>query len=257
MLRAENVSYNIKDKFLVKDVTLGFEKNKFKVIMGQNGAGKSTLLRMLAGSLKPNAGNIFLNDKPLREFSELSLALMRAVLSQHYDITFPISVFDIVLMGRYPHFKNVPAKKDINICNESLELLGMKEFTGREYSTLSGGEAQKVQMSRVLSQIWDSENQRILFLDEPVSNLDLHYQHQILKIAKAHTEKNTLVIAVLHDINLAIQYADEIIFMKHGKIIESIQKFSNLTAEIVKYIFEIDSEIITNPFTGKPVILFK
>ena len=257
MLNARNVTYSIGNFRLVEDITLDFKSGELAVIMGQNGAGKSTLLKILAGSLKHYAGEVIMMDRSLDSFSDLELAKTRAVLSQHYDVSFPIPVGEIVLMGRYPHFKNTPSANDNVICEKAMEMMGVTQLSDRDYNTLSGGESQKVQMARVLAQIWQAEEneQKILFLDEPVSSLDLHYQHYILRIAKEYAKSNILVIAVLHDINLAFNYADRVIFMKTGKIVKTYSGDEEVDKAVVSEVFDVKTEIIKNPFSNKPIFV--
>jgi len=257
LLKVDKVAFNIKEKYLVKDIDLEFGEGQFTVIMGQNGAGKSTLLKILANSLKSSKGTVEYNGTNIHDFHALELAKLRAVLSQHYDITFPITVDDIIIMGRYPHFKNVPSHEDNQICENVMEMLNIQDLKGREYGTLSGGEAQKVQMARVLAQIWEKEKSKILFLDEPVSNLDMKYQHQILGIAQKISRENCIVIAVLHDINLSINYADRIVFMKDGLIKYVLNDLKELTEEIIFDIFNVKAKIINNPFTDKPLVVYE
>ncbi len=257
MLKASNISYNIKEKYLVKDINLNFGEGQFTVIMGQNGAGKSTLLKILANSMKNSTGDVNYNNKDIHSYHALELAKLRAVLSQHYDITFPITVDDIVIMGRYPHFKSVPSHEDIKICEEVMKQINIEDLKGREYGTLSGGEAQKVQMARVLAQIWEKETSKILFLDEPVSNLDMKYQHQILSMAQKISRENCIVIAVLHDINLSLTYADRIVFMKDGFIKYVLNDLKELSEEIILDIFNVKAKIINNPFTDKPLVIYE
>jgi iron complex transport system ATP-binding protein len=130
-----------------------------------------------------------------------------------------------------------------------MKKLSVSHLSERNYQTLSGGEAQKVQMCRVLAQIGETSPiaQKLLLLDEPVSHLDIKYQHQILDEAKQLTSKNVGVLAVLHDINLALKYADRILFMKGGKLIKSIQNSSTITAELLKEVFDVDAKIIRIP----------
>lgn len=268
MLSAKNVTYSIGSQNLVEDISLDFKAGEVSVIMGQNGAGKSTLLKILAGSIKYYGGEVVMNNKNLDSYSDEHLATIRAVLSQHYDISFPITVEDIVTMGRYPYFKNSPELKDIEICNSALDLMGIRNLMKRDYNTLSGGEAQKVQMARVLSQIWQQKEKsgkndngnsggdaKILFLDEPVSSLDIHYQHHILQIAKQYASGNVLVVAVLHDINLAFSYADRIIFMKSGRVVKTYNSNDKIDKDVISKVFDVNFEIITNPFSQKPLFV--
>lgn len=265
MLSAKNVTYAIGTQKLVEDISLEFKTGEVAVIMGQNGAGKSTLLKILAGSLKHFGGEVVMFNKNLDSYSDEQLARIRAVLSQHYDISFPITVEEITIMGRYPYFKNNPSRKDIEICNAALDLMGIRNLLERDYNTLSGGEAQKVQMARVLAQIWqqngkdenETNDSKILFLDEPVSSLDIHYQHHILQIAKQYASNNVLVIAVLHDINLAFNYADRIIFMKSGKVVKTYNADEKIDKEVISGVFDVNTEIITNPFSNKPLFVVK
>jgi len=255
MLEATNIEFKVGSKTLLHNTSLSFEANKFHVIMGSNGAGKTTLLRMLAGNIRPFTGEIILDDTPLEKFSSKELAMRRAVLSQHYQITFPINVSDIVMMGRYPYYGNNPSKKDSYIAKTAMQLMQVDEMADRDYNTLSGGEMQKVQMSRVLAQIWESDTQsKILFLDEPVSHLDMKYQHQLLQVAKNLCAKNVTVIAILHDINLALSFADRIIFMKSGRVVTDIYDMNDINEALIESIFDVKSKVVK--VEGQQVVVF-
>lgn len=257
MLRTENICFKVDNKNLLEETSVQFESGKFHVVMGANGAGKSTLLKLLAGDQKPSSGKIFLFEKELNNYSKRELATKTAVLSQHYNITFPISVNEVVLMGRYPYFSNNPTPHDLSICKKAMQLMGVQEFSERDYNTLSGGEAQKVQMSRVLSQIWEAKEgeEKLLFLDEPVSHLDVKYQHQLLKAAKNLCGQHTTVIAVLHDINLSIAYADRILFMKKGSIVYDTTHLKEVSTEMIFDVFDVAATIL-HPENHRPVVLF-
>lgn len=257
MVKAENISYRIKHKVLLHSTSILFDDGKFHVIMGANGAGKTTLLKLLAGAEKVEKGDIKLVQKSLDSYTPKELAKTRAVLSQHYQLAFPLRVTDMIMMGRFPYFQSSPRPLDVSICNELLERLSITDLADRDYNTLSGGEAQKVQMCRVLAQIWEaneSEN-KVLFLDEPVSHLDVKYQYELLEIARQHCNKHVTVIAILHDINLALSFADRIAFIKKGQVIYDIQDLSLLTPQIIDDVFDVSSKIIY-PENHKPVVLF-
>ncbi|MCZ2460810.1 MAG: ABC transporter ATP-binding protein [Chitinophagales bacterium] len=258
MLSAENIFFKVDSKTLLQETSVSFEEKRFHVIMGPNGAGKSTILKILAGSQKPSGGKIFFHNKELSQYSQNEIARMRAVLSQQYNITFPIATSDMVMMGRYPYFKTVPSKTDKEICKKATAVMQAEDLMERDYNTLSGGEMQKIHMSRILAQIWDTgENEnRFLFLDEPVSHLDLKYQHQLLQVAKDMCKRNITVIAILHDVNLSLAYADRILFMKQGRITYEIGDQNEITSAIIKDVFDMDS-FIMNPGNGrKPVVVF-
>ncbi|MBV9987042.1 MAG: heme ABC transporter ATP-binding protein [Chitinophagaceae bacterium] len=246
MIEVQQVSYRVKEKALVNNVSLHASTGEFVVIMGANGAGKSTLLRMMAGGLKASAGRILLQGKPLQEYGIESLARKRSVLSQHYHIEFPMSAREIVMMGRYPYFNHEPHTDDETIVDEMMRSLEVETLAGRNYQTLSGGEAQKVQMSRVLAQIGrvSAENQKLLLLDEPVSHLDIKFQHQLLQAARSVSREYVAVVAVLHDVNLALKYADRICFMKEGEMIETLHEPASISTNLLRKVFDIDASII-------------
>lgn len=179
------------------------------------------------------------------------------MLSQHYHISFPISVNELVLMGRYPFFAARPSSADLSICAKAMEVMDVSHLADRDYNTLSGGEAQKVQMSRVLAQIWQTDERegKILFLDEPVSHLDVKYQHQLLSAAKDLCAHRVTVIAILHDINLSINFADRLLFMKNGHILHDLQEPGRLHSEMIKEVFDVNSEI-WYPAGDRPVVVF-
>src|SRR4051812_14376364 len=239
MLEGKNISFKVGERFLLHPTSVQFEKGKFHVIMGANGAGKSTLLKLLAGDQAPSSGTILLDEVELRSISKKTLATKRAVLSQHYNISFPISSEEIVMMGRYPHFLTNPTLRDRTIVKEAMQLLQVQEMKERDYNTLSGGEAQKVQMCRVFAQIWEKKKEPYLFLDEPVSHLDIKFQHQLLRAAKEWSREKTTVIAILHDINLAIAFADRILFMKGGKITHDIAHLKDITPLVIREVFDV------------------
>jgi len=259
LLKAKNLTYRIDNQTLLNNVSLDFKPGEFTVIMGQNGAGKSTLLRLLAGSIKATEGEITLFGKNIDSYKEIELARIRAVLSQHYEISFPVSIQDIVMMGRYPHFKSEPTRKDYEITDKTLSMMGIDNLKDRNYDTLSGGEAQKVQMARVLSQIWEHNtgNSKILFLDEPVSQLDIQYQYFLLKVARDFTKENIMVIAILHDLNLALNYADNIVFLKKGELVNTFNSVNEISKDTVNQVFDIEMEEIKNPYSNKPHFIVK
>ena len=166
MLEAKDISYHVGVKTLLQPTSLQLDYGEFVVVMGANGAGKSTLLKILAGELKPGVGTVSIDGLEIHDYNRSELARKRAVLSQHYNITFPISVHEVLMMGRYPYFKNKPSSLDYEVCRDSALMMDVQQFADRDIQTLSGGEAQKVQMSRVLAQVWpagEDDTRRILY----------------------------------------------------------------------------------------------
>ncbi|EDM36828.1 hemin ABC transporter ATP binding protein [Pedobacter sp. BAL39] len=256
MLIADTLSYIAGNRSLVKDVSFSIRPGEMLVILGANGAGKSTLLRMLSGEKKPSKGNIKLDDLDLNTYTDPQLALKRAVLNQQNIVSMAFKVHEIVMMGRYPHYKNNPGDNDQIIVLHVMQLTGVDQLSERSYLSLSGGEQQRVQLARILAQIWDVPN-ALLLLDEPVSGLDLQYQQQTLAIAKALSKKDFMVISVLHDINLAAQYADRVLMMKNGRKWYDGAPSEVLNTKNIYEVFEIEADIFTNPKTLKPLFIPK
>ncbi len=249
MIEVINAGFSIGKKKLVNGISLQITTGEFVVIMGANGAGKSTVLKMISGTWHPTTGKLLFKNKPLHQYKTEELAKQRAVLSQHYHISFPLLAREIVMMGRYPYFNNQPLAGDEAMVKDCMNRMEVTDLRDRNYQTLSGGEAQKVQMCRVLAQIGETSatNQKLLLLDEPVSHLDIKYQHQLLKEAKRLCENNVTVLAVLHDINLALKYADRILFMKDGELVKELNKKEAITASLLKEVFNVDAHIFDKP----------
>ncbi|GAB4091776.1 heme ABC transporter ATP-binding protein [Flaviaesturariibacter terrae] len=257
MLEAAHISYRVGRKTLLQKTTLSFAPGSFHVIMGPNGAGKSTLLRLLAGELKPSSGAVTLGGRALPTFSALELARRRAVLSQHYALQFPISAKDVVQLGRYPHAGALSRTEEEALVADCLHSMDMEGFAERDYGTLSGGEAQKVQMARVLAQLGGTgASGKLLFLDEPVSHLDIRYQQRLLQTAKDLAEQGNTVVAVLHDLNLALRYADRLLFLKEGALCADLADPAHLTAAIVESVFDVPVRIDVTG-NGKRMVVFE
>ncbi len=226
MVELRDVSYRAGSTLILQDVSVRFRAGRFNVILGPNGAGKSTLLRLATGLAKPTHGQVLYDDRPLDAFDASELARMRAVLSQHVDLAFPLPTIDVAMMGRYPHYNRVPTSHDRDIVRRALEMVGMREKAQQPYPTLSGGEQQKVQLARVLAQIWNydepppgaSRPHRFLFLDEPTSSLDVHYQIHLLDVAKSLLDFDCTVVAILHDLNVALEYGGHFVLLERGRI---------------------------------------
>ncbi len=242
MIELKNIGYSINKTMILKDINMSFKEHHFNTLLGPNGAGKSTLLKIATGVLTPSVGEAFLDGKALSTYSTKALSLKRAVLSQHFDITFPLTVKEVVTMGRYPHFDSTPSVSDRQIIESALEKVNMTHKTHQNYMTLSGGEKQKVQMARVLAQIWNNPNDtthKYLFLDEPTTSLDIRYQLQILDIAKELLTHNTTVIAVLHDLNLSFQYGDRFFFLQNGQLKHQTDDKQNISETLIEQVYEV------------------
>lgn len=250
MLIADSLTFEIGNRPIVRDISFSVRPGELMVILGANGAGKSTLFRMLSGEKKPAKGQVILQGKDISTFSPAELALQRGVLNQQNIVSMAFTVMEIVTMGRYPHPQNTAADHHATVINQVMELTGITGFADRSFLSLSGGEQQRVQLARTLAQIWDVPN-ALLLLDEPVASLDLQYQQQTLAIAKMLSKKGFMVISILHDINLAAQYADRIIMLKNGRKWYDGSAAEVLNAKNIYEIFQIGADIYTNPRTLK------
>ena len=258
MLKTENIYYRIGDKLILNGITAEFKPGEFNMILGPNGSGKSTFLKIFSGEVKATEGSVKYNNQQIADFKKEELAKHRAVMSQQPELSFPLMVEEVVMMGRYPHFTFNPNKKDEEICNEVMKRMNLVIFKERNYLTLSGGEKQRVQYARVLAQIWQKpiNGYRYLFLDEPLTSLDINYQQEFLQIAREFTKADTTIIAVMHDINLAIQYADKLFFLKEGQLVAHGSPKDILTGELIQQVFNVKAAIINNPFTGNPLVVY-
>ena len=247
MVELRGVSYRAGGALILDDVSVRFRPGKVNVILGPNGAGKSTVLRLATGLLTPTQGDVYYEDRRLDSFDATTLARKRAVLSQHVDLAFPLPAIDVVMMGRYPHYGRVPAAADREIVRRALELVGMAEKSDQPYPTLSGGEQQKVQLARVLAQIWNYDTpaagetrpHRYLFLDEPTSGLDVHYQLHLLDVARSLLDFDCTVVAVLHDLNLALEYGGHFLLLDRGQVALDAETPEAIGQEDLERIFQV------------------
>lgn len=248
MLFVENLSYSVKKQTLVRAINFSVRAGEFVAVLGANGAGKSTLIKLLSGEHVPSEGTVHLHGAGLHTYDEIALAKMRATMSQQQQVTADFSVEEIVMMGRYPHFDGRPEELDVKIVAQTMKLCGIEQLSERSILSLSGGERQRVQLARILAQIWQQPN-ALLLLDEPTSAMDIRFQHQTLSIARALADRGWMVIAVLHDINLATQYADRLFLMKHGRKLMDGTAAEVLNSRNVYTVFGIDAEVSVNPKT--------
>lgn len=258
MLKTIDINYSIGKKHILKNISVDFVPGEFAMILGPNGSGKSSFLKIFSGEINKFVGTVMYNEKPIHHISKEELAKYRAVMSQQPELSFPLTVDEVVMMGRYPHFNFSPDRKDFAICEEVMELMNLQLFKERNYITLSGGEKQRVQYARVLAQIWEKpgDGYRYLFLDEPLNNLDINYQQEFLQIAKKIKNERTVLIAVMHDINLAVQHADRLIFLKEGEMIAQGKPKEVLTEALVENVFAVQTTIINNPVTNNPLLIY-
>jgi iron complex transport system ATP-binding protein len=256
MLIAEHVSLAIDGATLVRDVSVRVEPGRVVAIMGPNGAGKTTLLRMLAGDLTPDSGTVTLDGRPMAAIATAERARRRAVVPQRSSIAFGFTVLETVLLGRYPHGGDNARATDIRIARKALARSGVSEFEARLAPTLSGGELARVILARALAQIDGEGNARYLLLDEPTGALDPAHQHHVLRLLRAMArESNVGVLIILHDLNLAARYADEVVLMRSGRVTTRGSADQALTPAMIAATFDVDAIVVAHPTGSTPIIV--
>jgi len=215
-IQLENVSFRYDEKLVLEAITFNMEKGQIIGILGPNGSGKTTLLRCIAGVLKLDGGTISINNKNVQNYKRKELAQILSVVPQIGSLTAGFTVFETVLMGRYPHLGLVhrESETDYQIVNSTLERVGLTHLVNRDTSELSGGEKQLVAIALGLAQ-----EPKILCLDEPTLHLDINMQYKIMELSKEICRnKQISVIVVLHDLALAAQYCDRLVILKNGQV---------------------------------------
>ena len=248
-IRTEDLKAVLNGNPILKGVSLQAGEKQLIGVIGPNGSGKSTLLKCIYRVLQPTGGAVFLDGKPLSEYSFRESALKIAVVAQHNYYNFDFSVRDVVLMGRSPHKKTLERDnaKDYQIVDEALKTVQMEAFADRTFSTLSGGEQQRVILARALAQQTSA-----LILDEPTNHLDITHQIMLMELVK---KLNVTVISAIHDLNIAAAYCDKIYVLKDGVLEGYGTPEEVLTPELIRRIYKVEAEIVYDS-RGKMHILF-
>ena len=263
MLTLNHVTYRIGSKALLEGVMAEVRPSQVTAVVGANGAGKTTLLRIASGELAPSEGTAQMDGTPLHTLGAREQARRRAVLPQQSHLGFSFPVLDVVLMGRTPHLAGrAESARDGQIAHAALEAVGMAGFAERAYPTLSGGEQQRVHLARTLAQVWNEPDEehpgkchRYLLLDEPTASLDLRHQHGVLAVARRFAADGAGVLAVLHDLNLAAQYADHVLVLRRGAVYAQGAPTRVLTPEVIRGAFGMDVLVQSHPRYDCPLVI--
>jgi iron complex transport system ATP-binding protein len=250
VLQANNLTWSANKNNIIEDIHLNIKTGETVAIVGPNGAGKTSLLKCLYSEYLNYSGEIYLNGKPLKKFSLKDIAKKIAVVSQHSESAFNLTVLDIVTMGLIPHKGLFDTNNDADkhIIEQALVKVDLISKQHQLFSTLSGGEQQRVLIARAIVQKPD-----ILIMDEPTNHLDMYYQHQILTLAKT---LNITLLITIHDLNLAAQYCDRIIMLNNGKLIADDSPERVFTVTNLTKVFKLECSIDKNPFTQTTRITF-
>jgi iron complex transport system ATP-binding protein len=265
-LEVENITIYRNKKRILHQISFQMNPQELTVILGANGAGKSTLLEAIGGELPYQSGHILLEGKEKSEWAIQKLAQSRAFLRQSSTLNLGFTVEDLVLMGRSPHMNRHETHVDLQIVHHALEMVGLQNFEQRIYTQLSGGEQQRVHLARVLAQVWipgllqpntihPTSPSPLLLLDEPTSSLDLKAQHQVLQCALRFIQAGGSVLCILHDLNLAAQYADRLLVLSEGQLVANGSVDDVLHPHILKQAFNIESIILRDSALNHPIVV--
>ena len=252
LLEATDLVIKYDDRTAVDHVSVRLKPGEVIAIIGPNGAGKSTLLRALNGYLRPVAGSITLDDKPLDQFSRRTIGRRIAVVAQEAEVRFPITVLEFVLGGRHAWVTNTAwgweNENDLKVADAVLAETELTELAGRRMNELSGGERQRAVLARALA-----TEANFLLLDEPTANLDLSHQSSLLGVVRSRCDGGAVAaLFITHDINLAAQFADTILLMNDGRTIQSGKPRDVLQPKSLEEVFGVKVLVDEHPVTGVP-----
>lgn len=239
MIDVQELQFAYSQKQVLQDVSLHLEKGDFCAIVGPNGSGKTTLLKLMTGLLQPQGGSVQVGGQPLHSLSAMEKARLMAYVAQRQEVVFDFSVFDTVLMGRNPHQSRweTASSHDVQVVEEVLQLTGLADYRNRMLTELSGGEVQRVMIARAMAQ-----QTPVILLDEPLSNLDITYQFEVMDILQnLNKQKNTTVVIILHDLSFVKKYAHKVLMLQKGVLKHFGLVNDTLTEEYVREVFSLSS----------------
>lgn len=258
MIALSDVHVTLGGRAVLRGVSVLLRAGDVLALTGPNGAGKSTLLRVASGEQAPSAGMVEVSGHPLRRMHPAHWSRRRAVLPQRSGLAFPFTVREVVDLGRSPHLASARPADHVRAVAWAMRAAGVEAIADRRYPQLSGGEQQRVQLARILAQLdpgHDVREPRWLFLDEPVAGLDPAYQHGLLSLARRVARRGIGVLVVLHDLNLAAQYADRIAVLQNGELRAEGTPGDVLTRELVAEAFDLDVRVVPHPCFDCPLLV--
>ena len=238
-LQLREVSFRIDSKLLLSNINISIQPAKIVSVIGPNGAGKTTLLRVASGAL--SAPGVTLDSKPLKALTPEGRARKFAFLNQSSELNFPFKCLEVLHLGRIPH--RTSRRCNERIVEEVINSLSLDKLVDRIYTTMSGGEKQRVQIGRILCQVWDNIDSAFVFFDEPTAELDLAHQLRFFDTVKMLAARGASISLVLHDINLASRFSDELILLKSGKILAVGSPREVVTRANIRDAFSVQAEV--------------
>ena len=252
LLTATDVRVDLSGREILTGVDLTVRAGELVALVGPNGAGKSTLLAVLTGDLVPVSGVVTIDGRPIDAWSSAELALRRAVLPQHAQMSFPFTVVDVVRMGRAPWSRTPQADHDDAVIAGSLAEADVAHLAGRTFPSLSGGERARVALARVLAQ-----STQLLLLDEPTAALDLHHQELVLRVVRDRVDGGAGAVVVLHDLGLAAAHADRVVILAQGCVVADGAPDVVLAPALLSLVYGHDIEVLDHPHGGPPLVVPK
>ncbi|GAA4658645.1 ABC transporter ATP-binding protein [Gordonia humi] len=251
-LQAQSIAAGYGGKPIIGDLDLDIPTGAVTTIIGPNGCGKSTLLRTLARLIKPTAGSVVLDGKDIGEYRTKEVATKLGLLPQSPIAPEGLTVADLVARGRHPHQSWIRqwSSTDEDIVDAVLTQTGIRDLADRTVDSLSGGQRQRVWISMTLAQGTD-----LLLLDEPTTFLDLSHALDVLDLVNDLHEEGRTVLMVLHDLNLAVRYSDNLVAMKEGAVIAQGPPSKVITEELLLEVFGLRSKVVADPVSDRPMIV--
>jgi iron complex transport system ATP-binding protein len=246
IIKCEKVSVVRGETTILHELSLHANRGELVAILGPNGAGKSTLLGVLAGDLAPETGSVQIGNYQVSQLDNRELSRLRAVLPQRINITFPYSVEEVVEMGRGSKL----VAQDQNLVESAMLRLDVLSMRNRLYRSLSVGEQARVSMARILAQ-----DTQLLLLDEPTAVLDIGQQEKLMRIVRSLVDEGRTVIAVFHDLNVAMSFADRVILLQNGKQVAAGSPRETLTAATLSSIYDHRIDVIKVADDTGPVVI--
>mgnify|MGYP001409243044 FL=1 len=255
LLEIKSIFFKIKEKLILNDISLDVKSGDMVSIIGPNGSGKTTMLKAISNEVKISDGEIIFKKKNINNWDISELANEKSVLSQSSNLVFPFTVIDIVKMGRFPIKKKGSLVQENNLCEKILDIFDLTDYVNQNYITLSGGEKQRVQLARVVAQIWSEDySEKILLLDEPTSYLDIKHQYLLFNFLKTLNDKGLTIMMVLHDLNHAISNSNKVAVLKNSQLISYGDTKKVITENLINKVFEIDLKLINYEGNDVPII---
>lgn len=252
-LQLDAVRYQVAEHTILQGISLDIASGELVAIVGRNGAGKSTLLHVMAGLLPATKGSVSIDGHPLARFTRKAVARQIALLPQQPRMDFGFVVHEVVCMGRYPHLGRfrLPSPGDEAVVRQAMEVTGTLPLAERIITEVSGGERQLILLAQALAQ-----EPRFLLLDEPTANLDIAHQCQVLTLLQRLAEEGMGVVAVIHDLSLAVRCFPRVVLLEEGAVVGDGRAMEVLTVETISRIFRVQARLYQDQVSGTPLLWF-